>query len=95
MALILILGVMYRSESARSDDHVPVLTLLQCTTLRSHEPPLFEKKGSFERPRGTFRTPLNERQLFLVCTDRVSRQLSLRVDRSQDDRAETRIPGLE
>ena len=95
MALILILGVLYKSDSGRSDNPVRAFTLFQCTPRPSHEPPLFDKQGSFERPRGTFRTTLNERQLFLVCTDRVSRQPDPRVDRSQDGRAETRIPALE
>ena len=92
MALILILGVLYKSDSGRSDNSARAFTLLQCTPLPSHEPPLFDKQGSFERPRGTFRKTLNERQLFLVCIDRASRQLMLRADRSRDGRVETRIP---
>ncbi len=91
MAIVLILGVTFKP----SEDRVQVVTLLQCKTLPSHEFPLFDKQGSYERPRGTFRTSLNERQLFLVCTDRVSRQLVLRADRSQDGRVEKRIPDLE
>jgi hypothetical protein len=91
MAIVLILGVTFKP----SEDRVQVVTLLQCKTLPSHEFPLFDKQGSYERPRGTFRTSLNERRLFLVCTDRVSRQLVLRADRSQDGRVEKRIPDLE
>ena len=86
MAIVLILGVTFRP----SEDRVQVVTLLQCKTL-----PLFDKQGSYERPRGTFRTSLNERRLFLVCTDRVSRQLVLRAHRNQDGRVEKRIPDLE
>lgn len=95
IALILILTVTYKSESRPPDDRLPMVTLVQCKTLPSHEFPLFERQGSYERPRGRFRTSLNERQLFLVCTDRVSRQLKLRVDRSQDDRVETSTPALD
>ena len=92
IALILILTVTYKSESKPSPDRLPLVTLLQCKTLPSHEFPLFERQGSYKRPRGTLRTSLNERQLFLVCTDRVSRQQKLRVDRSPDDRGETKPP---
>ena len=95
IALILILIVTYKSESRPSPDRSPMVTLLQCKTLPSHEFLLFERQGSYRRPRGTFRTSLDERQLFLVCTDRVSRQQELRVDRSQDDRAETKTPALD
>lgn len=91
MTVILILGVTFRP----SEDRVRVVTLLQCKTLPAHEFPLLDKQGSYERPRGTFRTSLNERRLFLVCTDRASRQLVLPADRSQDDRVEKRIPDLE
>jgi hypothetical protein len=93
MVVILILGLTYRPEAIRSEDRA--VTLLQCKTLQSHEFPLFDKQGSYERLRGRSRTSLSERQLFLVCTDRVSRQLNLRADRSQDDRVETRIPAPE
>src|SRR5215212_884893 len=92
MALVLILGITFKSESRPTDEGAPIVTLLQCKTLPSHESPLFDKQGSYERPRGTFRTSINERQLFLVCIDRVYRQPKLRVDRSRDDRGETRIP---
>lgn len=96
VVVILILSVTFKSESKNDpDDRIPSITLLQCRALPSHESPLFEKQGSYERPRGTSRTSLNERQLFLVCTDRVSRQLNLRVDRSRDGRVETRIPAPE
>jgi len=84
------LGVAFRSEST-----APNVTLLQCRTLSSLEFPLLDRPGSYERPRGTFRTSTNERRLFLVCTDRVSRQLNLRAAQSQDDRLETKIPGPE
>ncbi|HEY0365327.1 MAG TPA: hypothetical protein VGC73_02570 [Pyrinomonadaceae bacterium] len=95
LALILILGVTFKSESRPPDERTPIVTLLQCETLPSHESPPFDKQGSYERHRGTFRTSINERQLFLVCTDRVYRQPKLRVDRSRDDRGETRIPAPE
>lgn len=95
IALILILTVTYKSESRLSHDRWPMVTLLQCKTLPSHEFLPFERQGSYKRPRGTFRTSLNERQLFLVCTDRVSRQQKLRVDRSQGDRVETKTPALD
>ena len=72
-----------------------VITLLQCKTLPSHEFLPFERPGGYKRPRGTFGTSLNERQLFLVCTDQVSHQQKLRVDRSQDDRVETKTPALD
>lgn len=91
MTMMLILGVTFRP----SEDRVRVVTLLQCKTLPSREFPIFDKQGSYERPRGTFRTSLNERQLLLVCTDRVSRQLVLRADRSQDGRLENRFPNPE
>lgn len=93
VVMILIVGLTYRSGSNPSDHQT--VTLLQCKTLASHEFPLVDKQGSYERPRGTSRTSLNERQLLLVCTDRVSRQLNLRADRSQDGHVETRIPALE
>lgn len=95
IALILILTVTYKSESRPAPDRAPMVTLLQCKTLPSPEFLLFERQGSYKRPRGTFRTSLNERQLFLVCTDRVSRQQKLRVDRSPDDRVETKPPALD
>jgi len=91
MAMILVLGVTFRP----SEDRVRVVTLLQCKTLPSREFPLFDKQGSYERARGTFRTSINGRQLFLVCTDRVSRQLNLRAAPSQDDRVGTRMPDPE
>src|SRR5215204_3163826 len=94
-AMILILGVTFKSESRPPDEGAPIVTLLQCKTLPSHESPLFDKQGNYERPRGMFRRSINERQLFLVCTDRVYRQPELRVDRSRDDRGETRIPAPE
>lgn len=87
MAMTLILGVTFKSESTPTEDRV---TLLQCQTL-----PRPDKQGSYERPRGTFRISLSGRQLFLVCTDRVSRRLVLQVDRSQDDRPEKRFPAPE
>lgn len=95
IALILILTVTYKSESRLSHHRLPMVTLFQCKTLPSHEFLLFVRPGSFERPRGRFRTSLDERQLFLVCTDRVSRQLKLRVDQSQDGRVLTRTPALD
>ena len=95
IAMILILSVMYKSESGPPDDRLPMFTLFQCKTLPSHEFLLFETQGSYERPRGRFRTSLDERQLFLVCTDRVSHQLKLRVGRSQDGRVSTRTPALD
>ena len=72
MAAILILSVVFKSESKAPDVRMP-FTVLQCTTLPSHEYPLFEKEESYERPDRTFRRSLNGRELFLVCTDRVSR----------------------
>lgn len=95
IAMILVFGVTYKSEMRPPDDRVPMVTLLQCKTLRSHEYPLFERQGSYERPRGTFRMSLNERRLFLVCTDRVFRQPNLRAGRNQDGRLENRTPGLD
>ena len=95
IALILVLTVTYKPESRSSHYRLPMVTLFQCKTLPSHEFLLFETPGSYERPRGRFRTSLNERQLFLVCTDRVSRQLKLRVDRSQDGRVLTRTLALD
>jgi hypothetical protein len=92
IAVVLILGVTFKSESTVPE---PVVTLLQCKSLPSREFPLLDKQGNYERPRGTFRMSLSERQLFLVCTDRVFRQPESRVDRSQDDRVETRIPAPE
>lgn len=93
VAVILVFSFGYRSDSNRAED--AAVTLLQCRTLPPHEFPLFDRQGSYERPRGRFRTSLDERRLFLVCTDRVSRQLRLRADRSRDGRVETRIPALE
>lgn len=93
IVVILILAVTYKSES-RSPD-VPLVTLLQCKSLPSHEFPLFDNQGSYARPRGTPRTSLNEHRLFLVCTDRVSHQPNPRADRSQDGRVETRLPAPE
>lgn len=93
VAVILILGITFKSESG--NERTAVVTLLQCKTLPSHELPPFEKQGSYERPRGRFRRLINKRQLFLVCTDRVSHQPGLQVDRSQGGRVETRIPALE
>ena len=90
MVVLLILGVAFRSEST-----APKVTLLQCRTLSSHEFPLLDKQGSYERARGTFRTSINGRRLFLVCTDRVSHQLNLRAARGQDDRVGTRMPDPE
>jgi len=95
IALILILTVTYISAPGPSHDPSTPVTLLRCKTLSSHEFLPSERQGSYKRPRGTFRTSLNERQLFLVCTDRVSRQRKLRVDRSQDDRVETKTPALD
>lgn len=92
IAVILILIVTYQSGSRPSHDRAPMVSLLQCRTLPSHEFLLSERQGSYKRPRGTLRTSLNERQLFLVCTDQVSRQQKPRVDRSQDDRVETKTP---
>lgn len=92
ITMILILGISFKSELRPSEDRV---TLFQCKTLSSREFPLLDKQGSYERPRGTFRTSLNERQLLLVCTDQVSHRLVLRVDRSLDDRLENRIPARE
>ena len=94
-ATILILGVTFKSESRPPDERAPIVTLLQCKTLPSHESPLFHKQGNYGRPRGMFRTSINEHQLFLVCIDRVYRQPKLRVDRSRHDRGETRIPAPE
>jgi len=95
IALILILAVTYKSELRPSHHRFPMVIQFQCKTFPSHEFLLFERQGSYGRPRGRFRTSLNERQLFLVCTDRVSRQLKLRVDRSQDGRVLTRTPALD
>ena len=94
IAMILMLSVMYKSKSGPAD-RLPMATLFQCKTLPSHEFLLFERPRSYERPRGRFRTSLDERQLFLVCTDRVSLQLKLPVDQSQDGRVLTRTPALD
>lgn len=95
IAMILILSVTYKSESRPPDDRLQMVTLFQCKTFPSHKFLLFERQRSCERPRGRFRTSLNERQLFLVCSDRVSRQLKLRVDRNQDGRVLTRTLALD
>jgi hypothetical protein len=92
MAVILILNVMFRSESKPPDARTPIITVLQCKTLPSHDP-LFEKEVSYELPNRISRR-LNGRELFLVCTDRGSRQANLRADRNQEDRVETRILSL-
>jgi hypothetical protein len=72
MAVILILNVMFRSESKAPDVRTPITTVLQCKTLPSHDP-LFENERRERTSRG-----LNGRELFLVCTDRVSSQSTLR-----------------
>ena len=95
IAMILVLSVTYKSESRPPDDGLQMVTLFQCKTFPSHKFLLFERQGSYERPRGRFRTSLNEPQLFLVCTDRVSHQLKLPVDRNQDGRVLTRTLALD
>lgn len=92
MALILILGVTPRSKPKSTDDRV---TLLRCETILLHGFQLLDKQGKHERPRGTFRRSLDECRLFLVVPDQIYCQPTLRADRNQDDRVETRIPAPE
>ena len=91
---LVILGMRYESEPRTADDSVPAVTL-RCEIVTSRHHPLFEKQESYGHPRGTFHTCLNEYQLFLVCSDRVSRRPNQRVDRSRDGRVETRTQARE
>lgn len=92
LAMLLILAMKGYAEPNTADSSLPMIIPLQCKTLSSRECLLFEKQGSCEGPRGTFRRSLNECRLCLVCSARVFRQPNRRADRSRDGRVETKTP---